>query len=166
MKKGMGKSGQQTMSMPFGMIFAIFLIIIFIVIAFVAISTFLDFGRTANVGIFYQDLQKAVDNAMHGQNVETDFDIQLPGGIVRVCFANLSAPINGAETDYNMIERFSVYEANTFLVPPKEAEGFEYKEIQNINISRITKNKNPYCVDVSRPLRIKKGFYDRQVTIE
>ena len=43
------------MGMPFELIFGIFLIIVFIVIAFIAIGGFLDIGRTANVGTFYED---------------------------------------------------------------------------------------------------------------
>ena len=50
MRKGFSKKGQQSMSLPFGMIFAIFMIIVFVVIAFVAVRGFLDVGKTAEVG--------------------------------------------------------------------------------------------------------------------
>jgi hypothetical protein len=42
----------------------------------------------------------------------------------------------------------------------------QWKNIEYLNISRITKVKNPYCVDVGDGLRIKKGFYDRLVWVE
>jgi hypothetical protein len=162
----MKKRGQQTLGMPFGLIFAMFMIVVFIVIAFIAISHFLDIGRTSTVGRFYVDLQEAVDEAQHGQRSEFSFEIDLPSEIVRICFANLSAEITGPDVDYQMIEMFEVYEANVFLIPPGEAEGFGWHKIDNINISKITEVRNPYCVDSSRDLKIKKEFYDRLVTIE
>jgi len=81
--KRMNKSGQQTMGMPFGMIFAIFLIVVFIVIAFIAVGFFLDIWRSSGVGLFYEELQDAVDGACSGQSGEFDFEIDLPSEIPR-----------------------------------------------------------------------------------
>lgn len=159
------KSGQQTMGLPFGMIFAIALIVVFVVIAFIAIGGFLDLGRTAGVGLFYEELQGAVDEAWSGQSGEFTFKIDLPSGIEEVCFGNLSDNPNN-DPKYKEILNYYVYDANTFLYPPGEAEGMPWKLIQHIDISEITKNKNPYCVPVDQDLRIKKDFYDKLVIIE
>ncbi len=67
------------MGMPFGMIFAIFLIVVFVVIAFMAVDHFLDLGQSASVGMFYEDLQGAVDDAVRNQESDSDFVINLPG---------------------------------------------------------------------------------------
>ncbi|MBT3397533.1 hypothetical protein HOA55_00835 [archaeon] len=166
MERGLNKRAQQTMSMPFGLIFAIFLIVVFIVIAFIAVNSFLDIGQASNVGMFYDELQDAVDEAWRSQTSEFDFEIDLPSGIERVCFANLSASITGPQTDYNAIKNYDVYEANTFLVPPEKAEHMEWKLIKHINISKTTENRNPYCIDISRDMKIKKDFYDKLVVIE
>jgi hypothetical protein len=160
------KSGQQTMGMPFGMIFAIFLIVVFVVIAFMAVSSFLDLGESASVGLFYDELQTAVNDAVHGQEISKSFEVNLPGDIERVCFANLSARISDPGADYDAIRNYDVYDANVFLVPPEKAQNMQWKLIDRINISKITSVKNPYCVDVDDGLVIKKGFYDRFVLIE
>jgi hypothetical protein len=162
----MKKRGQQTLGLPFGLIFAMFLIVVFIVIAFIAVGHFLEIGRTSEVGKFYTDLQESVDEAWHGQRSEFNFEVNLPSEIVRVCFANLTAEITNPGVDYQMIEMFEVYEANTFLIPPASAESLEWHNIENINVSKITSGRNPYCVDSSEDLRIKKDFYDKLVTIE
>jgi hypothetical protein len=161
-----GKKGQQTMGMPFGIIFAIFLIVIFVVIAFIAVGFFLDTGRSAGVGLFYRDLQDAVDQAWNGQAGEFSFEIDLPKNIDEVCFGNLSDTITNVDSKYNQILNYDVYDANTFLVPPENAQNMQWKLIKHINISKITENQNPYCVPADGKLRIKKGFYDRLVTIE
>ena len=96
-KKKFEKRGQQAVGMSFGMIFAIFLIIVFVVVAFISIKHFLSLGQTATVGAFYEDLQNGVDDAWNGQSSSSEFTIRLPDAIRQVCFANLSAPItNGA----------------------------------------------------------------------
>ena len=160
------KKGQQVMGMPFSMIFAIFLIIVFIVIAFIAVKSFLDIGRTSGVGMFYDELQDAVSDAMGGQSSEASFKIDLPSNIKRVCFANLSATITNSGPEYDSIKNYDVYDANVFLVPPEYAQNMQWKLIKYINITKITLNKNPYCVDVDNGLKIKKGFYDKLVWVE
>jgi len=154
------------MGMPFGMIFAIFLIVVFIVIAFIAVGFFLDIGRSSGVGLFYRELQDAVDEAWSEQSGEFDFEIDLPNGITEVCFGNMSDEITNLDSAYKELRNYDVYEANTFLVPPSAAQNMQWKLIQHINISKISENSNPYCVEVDKGLRIKKGFYDKLVIIE
>jgi hypothetical protein len=160
------KKGQQTMGMPFGMIFAIFLIVVFVVIAFIAVKGFLSTADTVSVGMFYDELQAAVDDAWSEQSGEFDFKINLPGGIDEVCFGNLSNAITNVDDKYTEILNYDVYDANTFLVPPEKAENMQWKLINHLNISKITEGDNPYCVPVENGLRIKKGFYDKSVVIE
>jgi len=154
------------MGLPFGVIFAILLIVVFIAIAFIAIGGFLDIGKSASVGLFYEELQKNVDNAWNGQSGEFDFEINLPKGVEEVCFANLSNTITNNNEKYRELRNYDLYEANIFLIPAGEAQGMEWKLINHIDIDKITATKNPYCVPVDRDLRIKKGFYDKLVIIE
>jgi len=166
MRERMDKKGQQTMGMPFGMIFAIFLIVVFIVIAFIAVKGFLDVGESSEVGIFYRDLQYAVDEALSEQYGESPFPINLPSKIKKVCFANLSSEITNDGVDYKLIKDYEIYNSNVFLVPPEYAKGMQYKLIEGINISRITNEANPYCVDVKDGLKINKEFYGNLVWVE
>lgn len=167
MRSVIGKRGQQTMGMPFGMIFAIILIVVFVVIAFKAVGSFLDIGESASVGMFYDELQEAVNDAIRGQESDREFIINLPGDIEEVCFGNLSATINNNPGGkYDEILNYDVYIANTFLFPPEKAQNMQWKLTDRINVTKITANSNPYCVDVDAGLRIKKGFYDRLVWIE
>ena len=164
-KSTLGKRGQQTMGMPFGMIFAIFLIVVFVVIAFIAIGFFLDIGRSSGIGLFYDELQEAVDGAWSEQSGEFDFGIDLPSEISEVCFGNMSAEITNLDSKYKELRNYDVYDANTFLVPPEKAQNMQWKLIEHINISKITAMDNPYCVSTGDKLRIKKGFYDKLVVI-
>ncbi len=154
------------MGMPFEIIFAIFLIVVFVVIAFIAVGYFLDIGRSSSVGIFYRDFQATVDDAMRGQSSEFGFEIDLPSEIKEICFANLSAEITNRGDEYDAIRNYDVYEANVFLVPPEYAQNMQWKLIDRINISKITENKNPYCVDADGELKIVKGFYDKLVWVK
>jgi len=162
----LNKRGQQIMGLPFSMIFAILLIVVFIVAAFMGVRFFLSFGKTSSVGLFYRELQKNVNDAWNGQSSSAHFKINLPSGVKKVCFANLSATITNRGTEYDYIRDFFIYDANTFLIPPGEGQGMEWKLIKHIDIPKITERKNPYCVDVAEGLTIKKGFYDKLVWIE
>ena len=163
---GYNKSGQQTMAIPFGLIFSIILIVVFIVIAGIAINHFLDLGEDVEVGTFYRDLQEAVDKAWNSQSSEFDYKIDLPSGITHVCFANLKGKITGESLFYSQIKNYEFYEANIFLIPPEKASGYEWDLIEHLKLEEITRTSNPYCVSVSKDLRIKKDFYDKEVIIE
>jgi hypothetical protein len=160
------KRGQQIMGMPFGTMFAIFLIIIFIVAAFMGIRFFLGFGRSVNVGLFYDDFQKAVNDAWAGQSGSFSFEIRLPDKIKSVCFANLSEEITANREEYAQIEIYEFKQVNVFLIPPGDAGDLKYKQIEHLDIAKITKSENPFCVDVGDDLTIKKDFYDKLVWVE
>jgi hypothetical protein len=165
MRGVLNKRGQENLGMPFGMIFAIFLMIVFIVIAFIAVDSFLDIGNSSGVGMFYRELQDAVDDARRGQSSEAEFDVNLPSGIEKVCFANLSAAVTNPGAEYDAIKDFEVYDANVFLFPPEYGQNMRWKLIKGINVTATTFVKNPYCVDVNDGLIIVKGFYDKLVWI-
>jgi hypothetical protein len=162
----MKKRGQQSIGMSFGMIFAIFLIVVFVIIAFIAIKAFLGIQETSEVGMFYDDLQKSIDSAWQSQSSEKTFEIDLPSGITHICFANLTDRVRGDSIFYDDIKDFYLYEANVFLIPPGGAETLKYNTLEHINLQKITYYENPYCVPIEQGLKIKKGFYDRLVVIE
>lgn len=151
--------------MSFGMIFSVFLIVVFIVVAFIAIKSFLDIQRTSDAGLFYREFQEAVDDSWAGQASEFKFKIDLPSKVEKLCFANLSAKITGSSNDYLQLRNYDVYEANVFLIPPGDFQGLEHKWINHLDIEKITLEKNPYCVDASGSLSIKKDFYDKLVYV-
>ena len=156
------------MGMPFSVIFSIILIVVFIVVAFIAIRYFLDIGDCGGVGLFYDELQKSVEEAWASQSSEFGFEGDVPSGIEKVCFADLSSSITGGQEDYQQIRDYDVYEANFFLIPSEKSCNMPYKMINRVNISKITASSNPYCVDVldgKVELRIKKDFYDKEVFI-
>ena len=172
MKRGLGKSNksaQHTMGLPFGIIFAIFLIIVFIVIAFVAIKYFLDIGSCSGVGMFYDELQRGVDDVWATQESNREFEMDLPSGVMKICFGNLTGEISQTDEvldDYGEISIYKYQDANVFLSQAGEACEMQFSKIEHINITKITENRNPYCVDVSRGLVLKKGFYDKFVVVE
>ena len=94
MKRGVGKSGQ--MQMPFGMIFSIFLIAVFIVVAVIAITMFLNIQGNVETGSFLRDLQKEVDNLwVSSGGGEYVFERELNSKISMVCFFDVNGRITG-----------------------------------------------------------------------
>jgi len=167
--KRLNKKGQHTVGLPFGIIFAIFLIIVFIVVAFIAVNHFLDIGACSSVGMFYDELQQEVNDVFTSQEAEKQFEINLPSGISKVCFSDLNEEITQTEEvlrDYNEISIYKYQEANVFLIPPGKACEMQFTNIEHLNITKITEARNPYCVDSGSALILKKGFYDKFVVVE
>ena len=153
------------MGMSFGMIFAIFMIVVFFVIAFISVRSFLDIGGAAEVGLFWNDLQEEIDDAWKGQSSSSEFKAKLPKGVEKICFADLNGRITGPQEDYLALRDFEIYEANAFLIPPGTADGLEFKQLEHIDLVKIIEDKNPYCVSVKENLVIEKDFYDKLVII-
>ena len=164
MKRGFNKKAQGIMGLPFSIIFSLILIIVFIIFAFIAVNHFIDIGKCSQVGQFYDSLQKKVDEAWSSQTSNFDFKADVPSGVTRICFANLSERISNDE-DYQLLKNYEIYDANTFIIPVGKACNMPYKLINHINVTRITETRNPYCIDVSRKLKIQKDFYDKWVII-
>ena len=158
-KNSRDKKAQEIFGLSFGVIFSIFLIIIFFVVAVVAIKGFLDLGKTSGVGLFYKDFQSEVDRAWNSQSSEFEFKINLPKDIEQVCFANLSSEITAYSASYQQIKDYEFHEANVFLLPPQNTKNMPWKNINHLNISKTTEEKNPYCVPAGGSLIIKKDFY-------
>jgi hypothetical protein len=165
MKIKRDKSGQQSIGMSFGMIFAIFMIVVFLVVAFMAIRGFTDGGESIKVGTFWKDLQDEINDAWSGQSSETQFEVSLPAGAEMVCFADLSGRVTGSRAVYDEIKDFEFYGANAFIIPASAAEGFEFRVLEHIDIVKTTEESNPYCVRNGENLIIEKSFYDKLVTI-
>ncbi len=159
------RKAQQSIGMSFGMIFAIFLIIVFLIVAFIVVNNFLDFGKCASVGQFWDNFQDKVDEAYFSQESQFVFDVNLPNGIEQICFANLSMDATN-QLDYEKLDSYIYEEANVFLLPVTKACDMEYKFVEHLNINEIVKDENPYCVDVEQGLKIKKGFYDKSVIVQ
>ncbi|MGC9309753.1 MAG: hypothetical protein ACP5D2_03620 [Candidatus Nanoarchaeia archaeon] len=157
------KRGQHILGMPFGVIFSIFLIIVFIVIAFIAIGHFLDIGKCGKIGQFYDKLQAGVREAHFSQESNVLFEPDLPSGIEQICFGNLSKEITNQEA-YNQIEIYKQGD-NIFLLPQNEACEMSNNQIRYLNISKMIEQENPYCLPVES-FNIKKGFYSGVVIEE
>lgn len=164
------KRGQ--MHLPFGMIFAIILIAVFLVVAVIAIRYFLNWQKCGQVGLFYEDLQQEVDNVWESQSTKGQvFSAPLPNGIEYVCFADLSREASVDDKIhreiYNDLKKNVIYGHNIFLWPKKRACEMASREIKHIDVEEIISEKNPYCVKNNGKVRFKleKGFYDDLVGI-
>ena len=137
------------LKLSFGMIFSIILIIIFISFAFYAIQKFLGMQRAIQVGQFIDDLQSDVDKLWKGVQGSQEVEYTLPKKIKRICFKD------------------DEYE-NMFFYPEGSFEGFNSIEIKHIDIKKITKEKNPFCIENTNgkiKIIIKKDYGEELVTL-
>lgn len=167
------KKGQGIMGLPFSMIFSLFLIVFFIVIAFIAIDYFLDLRDCTQIGLFVQDLKEEVNQAYNspkygGEGYE--FVRPLPQGLEYICFSNLSMPLRGELVSTDIGNEISDYDQknNLFLYPKKKSCGIPYHRLRNINLNKITSVRNPRCIEIKDgkiSLNIEKSLTEGLVGI-
>lgn len=139
------KRGQ--MKLSFGMIFSIFLIIIFIAFAFYAIKKFIALQQNLQIETFINDLQDDVDRAWKSPQTSDGFNYSLPSKIKSVCFE---------DDEFNNL---------VFRPPSEDRQG---ATIKYLDISKITSEEDMYCVlntNGKVKLIISKDFGEDLVTI-
>ncbi|VVB79744.1 Uncharacterised protein [uncultured archaeon] len=163
-----GKRGQEAgVGMSFGFLFSIILIIIFVFGAVWGVRYFLSLNACSNIGLSIDSLQKEVQTAYQSSSYSREIQLNFPGAD-KLCFANLSAPLTG---DLKVYEEINIYEfdnVNTFLVPGGKSCGLSPTNIKFLNVSAITRMKNPYCVDANGKVQIvyEPSQYGRGVVIK
>lgn len=161
------KRANESVGMSVNVIFSIFLIVVFISVAFVAIKFFLNVGEKSQIGNFYEDLQYEINNAWSSAGTEKTFEIDLPRKVEYICFVDLSSD-TGKGAQSGLFEEFDMYDFNdlNIFIYPREAAGDFYKgKMEHLNITKITSEENPYCVNNSLDIKIIKNVYSPLVQI-
>ncbi len=140
------KRGRGQLDLSFGMIFSIFLIIVFLAFAFYVIKSFLTINEGAQVGSFVNDLQNDVDKAWKGFQSSELVTYDVPNAVEKVCVVNLAGKGIGSNANlFDELYRFSSDPSdNLFFYPFGDLQIKEAK-LKNINLASITSNENPYC---------------------
>lgn len=147
-KEAKSRKKAQMMQMPFGVIFSILLIVIFIVVAFFAIKHFLGVKNCVQINTFVEDLQNEVDKVWRLTSTSgNSFPASLPSGIKYVCFADLNKATNGEYKQLANEFKGNLQQNNLFFYPPGKSCGNPSANIEHINLPELIKDKNPYCFE-------------------
>ncbi len=154
------KKGQ--IQLNFGVLFSIFLIIVFVFFAFKVIGFFLDLNQCAETGDFFSDLQSSIDKARISSSTLQEFEIDLGSSVEKICFVDLNSSITGSTS---APDQWSAGD-NMFIVYKKEGcKQLSNKQIVGINITKIIESENPKCFDNGDSIQIKKTVYSRLVEL-
>lgn len=153
--KGKGKSknkkAQEIFGLSFGMIFAVILIIFFVIIAFIVIKGWIETRDCAKTGIFFSELNNKVKDAWDSGDITSRYPIDIPTQVEAVCFANLTETFTG--TNKAVGDEIVTYDTNDnlFLYAPKKTKcDFSSYYIENLDLEKITASENPYCIKLSK----------------
>ena len=134
-------------SLSFGMIFSIILIIIFVVVAFYAINKFLNLQKDIQVKQFTTNLQRDVNNIWQGSQGSQEVVYKLPKKIKAVCFVNFSDSDRGIDSGiFNELR--PLYEDNVAFYPALGVKGSTSFNLENINLREMTSTNNPFCIQI------------------
>lgn len=158
------------MQLPFGMIFSVILIAVFIFVAFFVIRHFIIQKNCTEIGLFIKDFRDKADEVWTSAQTEEDvLSNFLPSGIEKVCFADLNASSRG-NGNASMLKEFKKQQRkNMFFYPARQSCNMPAHLIEHLNIDAITSNENPYCIenkDGNVKIKLSKGFYEALVKVE
>jgi len=155
--------------MPFGVIFSIILIAIFLVVAFMVIKHFLSLQKCSEISIFMKSFQENVDEVWKSSSRTKTMDVILPGVIEEVCFVDFNSTLTRDVSKYaDAKSRYAFHSPNFFFYPPERACGVSYYSFKHINMTQtISDNGNPFCLknDGTEKISISKGFYESLVKL-
>jgi len=162
-----GKKAQASIGLSFNMIFSILLIIAFVAIAIYVILHFLNLRKCTEVSMFLSDLQDSVDEVWKASSKSMEYSQPLPTQIKYICFADFERAANNNQEIYDRIKRYEVYDASIYFYPEGKACNMPYYNLKHINVSEITSEQNPYCIEnKGKPvLKLSKDFYEALVCI-
>ncbi len=151
------------MQLSFNFIVAIILIVAAIGVAFYVITVFLGLGECSEMGLFYRDLESAVDKAWQAEITERVFTGVVPGEVEQVCFGSLEElPRTGFSEQYQFLKRYGSHGVNVFLYPEGGAcDG----ELSRHNVEHVAPS-GLFCVPVSEgkvEVGLEKGTFDSEV---
>jgi len=160
------KRGQLELS--FGMIFTLILIAIFIAFAIYVIITFLNFSDKVKIEQFDEAIQEDIDDIWRSPQGNKEVTYSLPTQIEKICFFDRSTPAKGNYSSFHNTFIGLSLEENLMFYPEASGEGENGIELSNIDISKITKSSNPYCVDNDGEfkLTISMNYGEGLVTIK
>jgi len=157
----------QTTTLPFSVIFSLFLIIVFLVVAFYVIKHFMKIKCEAKFGLFIDELRDEIDRTWASQSGDFVFEKELSDRIQYVCFANLSEPSTREVLDdkgrnvFEELRKNADYTSNLFFYPAR------YACLASTYVKHV-KFENPTCIKVEQGvvrIKITKGFYDSLVRV-
>ena len=157
----MDKGG--TISISFGMIFSIILIIAIIGVSFYAISYFLNLSTCTEISLFYDEFQKEVDRAWNSEITKKTFSSRLPRKIESVCFYDEGAIGTGEE--YQSLKDYFRTRSNMFMYPPEKSCSQESKKVEHVDLSEL----GWHCFESRNgeiTIPLEKGSFDSLVRIK
>jgi len=132
------------LSLSFGMIFSIIMIVAILGVSFYAISYFLNLQKCTTTSLFHQDFQNKINNAWSAEIVSEEFSLVLPKRIEAVCFGSLnsSGALSGeTERIHEDLIRYSNLKqqenSNMFLHPQDKSCEMGYRTAEHIDLSEL-----------------------------
>lgn len=155
--------------MSFSMIFAIILMVFFVAVAVMVISSIIKTQNCVKVSMFVDDFKTKINDAWNSQRKSFDYNGILPSNLEMVCFVNISEPFIGPNKDVAKEYVYFKYDdPNMIFYPKGKACTIPYHKILHLDISDLIKKENPYCFNVndgSVVIKIDKGFTQKFVKI-
>lgn len=129
------KKGQIQLS--FSTIFSIIIIIVTLSVAFYVIRTFVVRSDCVKIQLFYEDLEKEVDEVWRSSSARQEFSRDLPNSVKGICFGKIDELKTKYPNEYKEISKYSRLQKNVFIYPPAKNcdSSVSYHKLEHVEIS-------------------------------
>lgn len=161
-----GKKAQ--FQIGFGMIFSMILIVVFIVVAFIAVNAFLGISCSVETGSFIKDLDSEINRIWKGAGENTMKEFKINGcNFEYVCFYDVASNINGEYVSFaDDIRIFTGDKGdhNLYFYPRSESD------VPSVFVDHVNMDlpNNPYCFKKTNNavnIRLSKSFNEALVRV-
>ncbi len=160
-----------SIEISFGMIFSVIIIIALIGVAVYGITIFLQVGKSAEIGLFYEDFQNSVDEIWSSATTNKAVEFSVPSSIKFVCFGSIANNIDAGRysSQFQELRQFSSgfqqQNTNTFLYPPEKAGDLAFKKIDKIDTSSLGSFDCFEARNRKVNIRLSKGEFESLVKV-
>lgn len=151
--------------MSFGMIFSIFIIIVTIGVAIYVIAQFINTGECAKVHLFYDDVDKKVDQIWKAASSSLSFEVSVPGKVESVCFGDSGSLDSKKYLDeYEEFKEYRNTKNNLFLFPSGTC-----KEVSSNHVIANVDISESFCLEPKNgkiEFSLSKGVRDSLVSVK
>lgn len=151
MRKRLLENKEGQLKISFGMIFSIFLIVVFLAFAFMGINRLLSTNENVLIGKFVSEFSADVETVWKSNEVNQIYSYKLPGKVKGVCILDSESSGSGSGLEFydDLMFEVSSIEENLFFYPPSSSGNLGGSVISYVDMGQTTLTDNPLCIKVN-----------------
>ncbi|RMG81512.1 MAG: hypothetical protein D6707_04735 [Bacteroidetes bacterium] len=122
-------------------------------VAFYSIKLLLNLKDSALIGKFWDAFEEDVSKARNSYELNTTLEYVLPTDLKFLCVLDSTSGKKEVPATNGFYDELKFYQTNfenIFLYPPSGLDKSAGRNIEFLNVPKITSSQNPYCIQIKK----------------